>query len=44
MKTLAIATIVASILAGALSANAAPRIERFDAAKLWADIESRSGQ
>ena len=44
MKTLAIATVIASILAGTFSVNAAPRVERFDAAKFWADIADRSGQ
>ena len=44
MKTLAIATVVASILAGAFSANAAPRLEKLDGCKLFEDIASRGGQ
>lgn len=45
MKTVILtATLVASILAGALSANAAERRVPFDGAKFFADISNRAGQ
>ena len=45
MKTLAITTaLIASILAGAFSASAAPRKEHLDGYKLFEDIANRGGQ
>ena len=45
MKTLAITTaLIASILTAALTAQAAPRLERFDGAKLFEDIANRASQ
>ena len=44
MKTIAITAVIASILLNAFSAQAAPRVERFDGAKFWADIANRGGQ
>ena len=45
MKTLILtATLVASILAGALSTHAADRRMPFDGGKFFEDIASRSGQ
>lgn len=45
MKTTIIATtLFATILATALTALAAPKVERFDAAKFFEDVAKRGGQ
>ena len=45
MKTLILtSTLIASVLAGALSASAADRPVRFDGAKFFQDLSDRSGQ
>lgn len=45
MKTIGIVTVlVASFLANAIAAQAAPRKEVFDYAKFWEEIANRSGQ
>ena len=45
MKTLILtASLIASVLAGALSANAADRPARFDGAKFFEDISNRASQ
>lgn len=45
MKSFIIAaSLVASVLASSLSVQAADRVERFDATKLFDDIARRGGQ
>ena len=45
MKTLILtASLIAGILAGSLSASAAPRHEHFDGAKFFADVANRATQ
>lgn len=45
MKTLILtASLIATVLAGALSAQAAERPARFDGAKFFADVANRSTQ
>ena len=44
MKTIILTTtLIASILASALTVQAAPTAERFDGAKFFEDIANRSG-
>ena len=44
MKTLILAALAATILASAMSVQAAERPARFDGAKFFEDISNRSGQ
>ncbi len=44
MKTLILAAVAATVLASAMSVQAAPRAEPFDAAKFFEDIARRSSQ
>lgn len=44
MKTLILAALAATLLASAMSVQAAERPARFDGAKFFEDISNRSGQ
>lgn len=44
MKTLILAALAATVLASAVSVQAAERPARFDAAKFFEDVANRSGQ